>query len=38
MSEVTREGAERLTPEELKEKKILEDRKLSPDTFELSSL
>ena len=36
MAEVTKEGAERFSEEELKEKNRIKDRKLTTDTFELT--
>ena len=36
MAEVTKEGAKRFSEEELKEMNRMEDRKLNPDTFDLT--
>jgi hypothetical protein len=36
LSEVTKAGAGRFTEEDKAEQKEIEDRKLSPDTFQLS--
>ncbi len=38
ISDVTKEGADRLSPQERAEKQRIQDRKLSPETFDWSSL